>query len=108
MSAEQLDLYATGIAEQLRDTGAELATHHFDEWQNKAEAVLEELARSGGVFSSEDIYEASGPAPSDGAMGALFLKAAKSGRIVNVGIVRAKRVSRHAGVVRTWRGREWA
>lgn len=106
MSAEELTLWSN----LARDHGARrtLVDPLAREWQDRAEAILEELARSGTVFSAEDIYERIGPSPSDGGAGAVFLRASKARRIVNVGITRAKRVSRHAGVVRTWRGREWA
>ena len=104
-TAEELTLWSN----LARDHGARrtLVDPLAREWQDRAEAILEELARSGAVFSAETLYDRMGPAPSDGAMGAVFLRASKAGRIVNVGITRAKRVSRHAGIVRTWRGREW-
>ncbi len=106
MSADQELTLWSSLA---RDHGTQrtLTDPESRQWQDEAEGVLEELAASGVVFSAEDIYRILGPAPSDGAAGALFLRAAKSKRIVNVGIVRATRVARHAGILRTWRGSEW-
>jgi hypothetical protein len=104
-TAEELTLWSSLARDH--GTSRTMVDPESRQWQDEAGVVLEELARSGTVFSAEDIYDRMSPAPSDGAMGAVFLRASKSGRIVNVGITRAKRVSRHAGVVRTWRGREW-
>ena len=104
MSAEQitLDDYRETLARRSRDHGATIALWSSDEWANAAELVLDELIESGREFTSEDVRLITGPAPSNGSFGGLFLRAAKAGRIPCVGYERSKRPARHAGLLRAW------
>lgn len=102
MSAEQLDLYRQHLSDRARDHGAAGSLWTAGEWSEAAELVLSELIESGNPFTSEDVRIITGPAPSDGAFGALFLRASRAGRIRCVGFERSLRPARHAGAIRVW------
>jgi hypothetical protein len=106
MSAEQitLDAYRDDLARRARDHGATTAVWPDDEWLKAAELVLGELIASGRWFTSEDVRIVVGPPPNNGALGGLFLKAARARRIESVGYERSRRPARHAGLLRTWIG----
>jgi hypothetical protein len=88
MSAEQvtLDAYREDLAPRSRDHGASIALWSSDEWAKAAQLVVDELTATGRLFTSEDVRLVIGPPPSKGAFGALFLRAAKAGRIETVGV----------------------
>lgn len=106
MSAEQitLDDYRQDLARRSRDHGASAALWTSDEWAKAAQLVLDELIESGQPFTSEGVRMVVGPPPNNGALGGLFLRAARAGRIEATGFERSKRPARHAGVLRTWVG----
>jgi hypothetical protein len=99
-----LEDYRRDLAERARDTGAAAALWNADEWSTAATLVLDELIERGYPFTSEDIRLVTGPPPSPGAFGALFLKASRAGRIRAVGILQSKRPARRGGLVRQWVG----
>jgi len=104
LNAEQvtLDAYREDLARRSRDHGVSIALWSSAEWARAAQLVLDELIESGREFTSEDVRRITGPAPSNGGFGGLFLRAAKAGRIRCVGYERSKRPARHSGTVRTW------
>ena len=106
MSAEQLDLerYRAALVNRAADTGMEVAGRSDPDYQEAAFTAIQDLARSGDVFSSDEISAILGPAPSPGAIGAAFRRAARAGVIEACGYTTSKRVSRHGGLQRLWRG----
>src|SRR5688572_21066142 len=104
MSDPQLTLetYRDSVIEASRSSGERraLSAVDGDDWSNAAWQVLVELARSGRTFSADDVMCEVGPAPSDGACGALFRAGAASKLIVAVGVTTSTRVRRHAGLQR--------
>jgi hypothetical protein len=105
VNAEQasFDSYRRDLATNARDYGAELSLWSSQDWARRAGSVLDEFIAAGGVFTSQDVTDIAGQPPSPGATGALFLKAAQSGRTVSVGLETSRRQSRHGGLVRRWR-----
>lgn len=99
-----LDGYSEALARRARDHGTDGALWASSEWAQAAQLVLEDLIASGQSFTSEDIRLVVGPPPSPSALGALLLRASKAGRIECVGFEQSKRPSRHAGMLRRWRG----
>lgn len=108
MSTEQASLeeYAAGIADAARSAGETRALSAIgaDDWSDAAWHAIVRFAYTGRQFSADDITEAIGPAPSPGAMGAVFRAAARTRLIVAVGVRASRRVQRHGGLQRTWRG----
>jgi hypothetical protein len=106
VSAEQitLDAYREDLARRSRDHGATIALWNADEWAKAAQLVLDELIERSRPFTSEDVRLVVGTPPSTGAFGALFLRAAKTGRIEAVGYERSRRPARHSGLLRLWIG----
>lgn len=87
--------------------GADAALHGYamndGTWRAAAEIRLAELIGAGVVFTSEDVIDKVGPAPSPNAIGGLF-NSWKS-RMVQVGFTTATRKEAHGRALRTWRGR---
>jgi hypothetical protein len=102
-SAEQLGIeqYRAQLASNTRDRGADLASWADQDWQRRAASVLDSLIESGIVFTAQDVRDVVGSPSSPG--GALFLRAARDGRIISQGFETSRRQSRHGGVVRRWR-----
>ena len=99
---------AASLAE--RDAGAKnaLLSAHTS-WRIAAEAVLEELAKSGIEFTADDVRARVGRPPGhDNALGGLFIGAAKREEIVAVGFRVSTRREAHARPIRVWRGRKAA
>ncbi len=106
MSAEQVtfDAYREDLARRARDHGVGIALWSSDEWATAAQLVLDELIERVQPFTSAAVRMVVGPPPSSGAFGALFLRAAKAGRIEAVGYERSRRPARHSGLLRQWVG----
>jgi hypothetical protein len=89
-----------------RDSGIRrtLTDPESRQWQDEAFAAIEERAAGGFEFDAQDIRRDVGRAPSAGAMGAVFRRAAQAGIIQSVGVRCSSAISRHGGLVRIWRG----
>lgn len=96
----QLDLWAA----RARDAGAEGSLRADPVWADHAMTLLESFAGSGVSFTADDLREIVGAGPSPGALGAVFLRAAKRGRIRRIGLGRSRRLSRKGAVVSRWVG----
>lgn len=79
-------------------------------WLPRAEAVFEALIAEGEAFTADDLVERAGhlddlheSGGGNNAIGAMFAKASKSGRIIAVGYVKSRTPSRKGGSVRQWR-----
>lgn len=96
---------ATGI--RLGQEGADAALHGYamndGTWRAAAETRLAELIDTGVVFTSEDVIDKVGPAPSPNAIGGLF-NSWKS-RMVQVGFTTATRKEAHGRALRQWQGK---
>jgi len=108
VTTDQLDLetYVRDQAERARDHGTEAALDSAGLWRDLARGAIAYLAASGHTFTADDVRRLTGEPPSDGALGALFLGAAKRREIVAVGYERSRRPLRRGGVVRVWVGAE--
>lgn len=73
-------------------------------WRPKAREVLDDLVKSGRTFTSDDVVDKAGVAPSPSAIGGLFMTAARDGRIRAVGFVTSTRVEAHGRPIRQWQG----
>lgn len=90
---------------RLRDEGMRKADAHVHPaWRAVASAALLELARTGRVFSAEDVTAIAGIPAQPNVIGSLFSTYARRGVIVEYGYVQATRASRHASRTLTWRG----
>ena len=101
MNAEQLQL---GI--EARDRGMSLVMRSADdEWLDRFDDAVEELARRHVPFTAAEIREMCGDPPgSPNAFGARLSAWARSGRIVHWGWERSTRPERRASVVGVWVG----
>ena len=99
-----LDAYRDSMINTVRSEGEQRAFFNAEDWVVEAEAEIARLAQSGAHFSADDIVAEVGPAPSTGAVGAIFRRAARAGVIEPVGVTTSRRVSRHSGLQRMWRG----
>lgn len=73
-------------------------------WRAVADAVLLDLARTGGPFTSEDVTRVAGQPGHPNAVGALLNAAARRGLIARVGFVQADRANQHGALISQWRG----
>ncbi len=107
MNAEQASLeeYGAAMIEAVRDAGERRALEASGDWAAAAWRAIVRLAHHGAEFTADDVTAEVGPAPSNGAAGALFRAARSAGLIVRVGYRTSRRVSRHGGVQAVWRGR---
>lgn len=92
------------LSERWRDAGAEGALLTDPVWTERAKGVLERLAAAGVSFTADDVREAAGEPPSPGALGAVFLLAARRGRIRRIGLSRSRRLSRKGSMLSRWVG----
>jgi hypothetical protein len=91
--------------DDLRDAGIAAVLASTDlEWRVAAERQLEDLARSGERFTSEDLTRVVGVPPSPNAVGAVVNGAARRGLIRPVGFTNATRPSQHSATLRVWEG----
>lgn len=103
---EQLRDYGDGLAAAVRDAGEQQALS-FDggAWSDAAWRELVRLARTGREFSADDLIDEVGLPDSPGTCGATIGAARRAGLIRAVGYTTSRRVTRHGGVQRLWKGR---
>ena len=99
-----LDPYRAALIDAVQDEGMQRALSFARPWVEVADEALLDLARSGRHFCADDLLAEVGPAPSPGATGAVFKRAARAGIIEPIGFTTSQRLSRHGGVQRLWRG----
>ena len=89
--------------------GAALALLATDkEWATKAYDWVVEMARSGVVFTTDDLIEAVGmPEGHSKAVGAIVRSASVRGIIQSVGATPTTRKSSHGRLIRQWLGSSW-
>jgi hypothetical protein len=85
--------------------GQQLALSVSDEWPELAAASIRRHAATGFDFTSDDVIAECGSPPSNGTAGAVFGAALRRGDIEPVGYTTSRRLNRHGGVQRLWRGR---
>jgi hypothetical protein len=104
---------AKDLAEGVRlgREGADAALHSYavnvadqDTWRTKAEAVLDDLIATGDQFTSEDVVDKVGPAPSRNAIGGLFQ--GRKADMEVIGFTQATRPEAHGRALRIWKARE--
>jgi len=100
--AEELTLWS-GLA---RDHGARctLVDPESRDWQDRANAALEELAAGGGTFTASDLRRQVGDPTNSACVGAVFLRASPARRIRCIGVQTSSRIQHHAGLERIWEG----
>lgn len=76
-----LDAYRGSMINAVRSEGEQRALFGAEDWVVDAETEIARLARSGAHFSADDIVAKVGPAPTVGAVGAMFRRAAQAGVI---------------------------
>jgi hypothetical protein len=86
------------------DEGMQRSLFLAEDWVIDAEAEIARLAQGDTHFSADDIVSECGPAPSAGAVGAVFRRASRAGVIEPIGVTTSRRLSRHGGLQRIWRG----
>jgi hypothetical protein len=101
---EQLRDYGAGLADTVRDVGAQAALAFDRDWSDAAADALRKLAARGMTFSAEDVRDLVGDPPTPNAFGAVFLQASRAGVIEPVGFVKSRRIQRHRSWTQTWRG----
>lgn len=86
-------------------TGAERAIAGADPfWLDSAQRALDELIRRGHSFCADDLDDLGVPRPDVGnRVGALFLRAARAGRVVRVGYQQSRRPEAAGRVITVWR-----
>ena len=101
---EQLDLLADPPPPGSYD-GAQLADDNAESgWREAALAEIENMAASGIEFTADDIRERVGEPDIANRWGGVFLAARRAGLIETVAVKPSSTPSRHAGMVRVWRG----
>lgn len=101
---EQLDLlaYQRQIAESARAAG-ETRSHRSDpDGFAAALSTIVVIADEGWAFTSDDLRSRLGPGY-EGVLGAAFATARRNGWIEAVGFEISRAVSRHGGLLRSWR-----
>lgn len=99
----QLDLLAQPPAGW--DEGATRADENAEpDWREMALREIEALARSGFEFTCDDVRARVGEPDHANRWGGLFLSARRAGLIELVMVRPSATPSRHAGLVRVWRG----
>lgn len=73
-------------------------------WRAVATMTLRDLARSGRVFTSEDVTRVAGQPPTPNSVGAIMNAASRQGWIERVGFDKAERANQHAALISSWRG----
>lgn len=74
------------------------------EWERLALTEIFRLAKSGIVFTADDVRERVSDPPNPNLMGKLFRSTARMGKIVSVGYSKSLRKLRHGAVVQNWVG----
>jgi hypothetical protein len=93
MSLATPDLLDLIAARAARDHGMALAEEsELTNWTEAADRAIRELIREGVPFSSDDICARVGRPYHPAAVGALFARAVRSGRLEEVGRVQSTRV----------------
>lgn len=101
---EQLDLLATQIPEGAYD-GAQQADDNAEAgWRQAALVEIENMAQSGIEFTADDIRKRVGEPDIANRWGGVFLAARRAGIIEVVAVRPSATPSRHAGMVRVWKG----
>ena len=104
MEQVALEQYRRQVVEAVRSEGEQAALSFSREWADVAWDELVTLARSGRHFTADDLTAEIGSPPSAGAVGALFNQGRKTGLIEPIGVATSRRLSRHGGLQRMWRG----
>lgn len=91
--------------ELFKERGMALVLEHtLEEWKASFRSEGERIAATGVAFTAEDILERVPMPPGHrNAIGAAMNSLIKRLRLVRVGITKAERSSRHAGMVSQWR-----
>lgn len=90
---------------QLRDAGTASVESHSAEWQAHAAEIIEDLARTGQEFSTDDFHARLQYLPHHpNAIGAAFLRARRAGVIRRIRWQQSERASAHARVVAVYMG----
>jgi hypothetical protein len=89
---------------ELRDRGMDVALEHVEDWTERAWRIIDMLASTRQVFTSDDLVRRCGVPSSANAVGAIFKQARKRGLIEPVGLGQSTRPGRHAGSIRRWVG----
>ena len=80
-----------------------------DDWKDAALAIIKAMASSGMTFHAEDVRGLVGDPPNHpNAFGAVFNVAAKTGLIIRIGDVMAKRDNAHARRISLYKGARYA
>jgi hypothetical protein len=80
-----------------------------DDWKDAALAIIKAMASSGMTFHAEDVRGLVGDPPNHpNAFGALFNAATKTGLIIRIGDVIAKRDNAHARRISLYKGARYA
>jgi hypothetical protein len=80
-----------------------------DDWKDAALAIIKAMASSGMTFHAEDVRGLVGDPPNHpNAFGAVFNAAAKTGLIIRIGDVMAKRDNAHARRISLYKGARYA
>jgi hypothetical protein len=88
-----VDLLTLMQARQRRDDGIALVEDsESSRWQQHAIAVIAELAQDSHPFTSDDVCDVVGRPTHPAAVGALMMRAVRSGRLERVGAVQSTRV----------------
>lgn len=102
----QPSLFDAPAAQLAAERGMEQAERNADaQWRWRVEQGIRQLARSGRVFSSDDVWELVGEPPSTthpNALGSVFNRLARQGVIRMVGYTNSQRVRSHRNLLRTW------
>jgi hypothetical protein len=91
-------------AERLKREGTVLAGTGDRLWNESCDRVISHLAKIGEPFTADHVRDLAGEPDHCNALGARLSLAAKAGRIECIGFETSTRASRHAGLLRIWRG----
>jgi hypothetical protein len=99
------DLFTIAEARQLRDDGLQLVeSSEPQRWQREAEKAIANLAALNVQFSSDDVCEIVGRPERPCAVGAVLMRAVRSGKLVRVGEVQSQRPAARARWLSTYKG----
>jgi len=106
-----LNIPNPNLGDKLRDDGmtrtlkerTKVNTEHLDAWRSSFNAKAEEILRStGSVTAEEVVYHVGLPPGSPNAIGANMRSWASRNGLVRIAFDRSARASRHSGVVARW------
>jgi hypothetical protein len=100
-----VEAYRDDLIDTVRRTGEQAALSFDRDWSDEAIEALERLAADGIQFTADHLIELVGEPASPNAIGSVFGKAARAGLIRCVGYTTSRRITRHGGLQRIWRGR---